>query len=303
MTAPLSFLRYGACLLTAALSPAAARADAVQVLDVLIMGEIRVAGEKVGEFSALVRDPSGNGLLAISDRGYLVRLAVEIEGDTLTSADVMALHVLSGPDGRPLREREFNPEAAATLPDGTIAIVDETAARLAVFDTTGQWLRDEVLPAAIDDVALQASANDGIEALAWTPATGFIAVTEEPQLGQPRDLHSVRTTQAGTWSIDLADQDSISIKAMESVGDQLFVLERVRDSQSDALTPYLRILDRPECQAATTCTGRRLSIDLGGLTDADFEGLVHLGDGRFLMVSDDKISGDLRSVVVLFTID
>jgi hypothetical protein len=112
----------------------------------------------------------------------------------------------------------------------------------------------------------------------------------------------VHTVQAGAWFIDATGPESVSFKAMESVDDQFFLLERTRNNQTDALIPYLRILDRADCQTAGTCTGRRLSIDLGDLVDADFEGLVHLGNGRFLMVSDDKIDGDLRSVFVLFSV-
>lgn len=298
MSAPRSI----SLLLAMVLAPAVARAEAVQVLDVLVLGESRVAGEKVGEFSALVFDPARQTLLAISDRGYIATLAVDMSGDRLARVDVTALQVLKGPDGAPMPDGTFNPEAAAMLPDGTVAIVDETTARLAVFDASGQWLRDDVLPEAVSDVTLQASEKDGIEALAWTPVTGFVAVSEEPHQGQPRHLHTVHTAQAGAWVIDTTGPESVSIKAMESVGDQFFVLERTRDSQTDALTPYLRILDRTECQASGTCTGRRLSIDLGDMVDADFEGLVHLGNGRFLMVSDDKIDGDLRSVFVLFSL-
>jgi uncharacterized protein YjiK len=298
MSAPLSV----PLLLATTFAPAVVRADAVQVLDVVILGESRVAGEKVGEFSALVFDQDSQTLFAISDRGYIATLAVDLSGDRFARVDVTALHVLLGPDGAPMPEGTFNPEAAAILPDGAIAIVDETAARLAVFDATGQWLRDDVLPETVRDVTLQASDKDGIEALAWTPVTGFVAMTEEPQLGQPRHVHVAHTAKGRDWVIDATGPESVSIKAMESVGDQVFVLERTRNNQTDALTPYLRILDRADCQAAVACTGRRLSINLGDLVDADFEGLAHLGDGRFLMVSDDKIDGDLRSVFVLFTI-
>jgi uncharacterized protein YjiK len=298
MSAPLSV----PLLVAMAFAPAVALADAVQVLDVVILGESRVAGEKVGEFSALVFDQNSQTLFAISDRGYIATLAVDLAGDRFARVAVTALHVLSGPDGAPILEGTFNPEAAAMLPDGAIAIVDETAARLAAFDATGQWLRDEALPETVRDVTLQASDKDGIEALAWTPVTGFVAMTEEPQLGQPRHVHVAHTAEGRDWVIDATGPESVSIKAMESVGDQFFVLERTRNNQTDALTPYLRILDRADCQAATTCTGRRLSINLGDLVDADFEGLVHLGNGRFLMVSDDKIDGDLRSVFVLFAV-
>ncbi len=284
------------------LVPGAGWSETVRVLDRIAIAESKVQGEKIGEFSALVAAPDGNGVIAVSDRGYLARLAVTISGDELSAVELVSVHVLTGPNDAELRDEDFSPEAAAVLPDGTLAIVDEVEAKLKVFDTQGVWLRDELLPEGLRDTALQASEKDGIEALAWTPATGFVAVTEEPQKGQPRHLHAVHTAQAGVWVIDATGPESVSIKAMETVGDQFFVLERTRDNQTDALTPYLRILDLAECQSADACTGRRLSIDVGDLVDADFEGLAHLGNGRFLMVSDDKIDGDLRSVFVLFAV-
>ena len=50
----------------------------------------------------------------------------------------------------------------------------------------------------------------------------------------------------------------------------------------------------------TVCVTKALPIGLNGLSDADFEGLVSLDDQTFLMVSDDKVGGDLRTVFVMF---
>jgi Esterase-like activity of phytase len=285
-----------------ALTAAPAMAETVRVLDHLIMGEQRFGGEKIGEFSSLVRAPDGNGLLAVSDRGYIARLKVTIDDARLTSVAVTELHPLTGPEGAAM-PKGFSPEAAAVLPDGNLAVVDEATATLHVFDATGAWLFDDLLPPPLRDVALQASAKDGVEALAFTAATGAIAVSEEPYLGEPRNRHLLHSTFAGSWVIKVDGPESTSIKGLEVEGDTLFVLERTRDDVTDALYPFLRILDLAECQAAMACTGTAHPLNIGILTDADFEGIAALGGGRFLIVSDDKIDGVLRSVFALLAVE
>lgn len=285
------------------LAAPAAWSQTVRVLDHLVMGETRIAGEKIGEFSALVATPDGNGLIAISDRGYLARLIVTIDGEDLTAVEVVAVHVLTRPDGRALRDDDFSPEAAAVLPDGSIAIVDETTASLKVFDVAGTWLRDDLLPEALRDVARQASDKDGVEALAWTAATGFVAMTEEPQQGFARNDHTIRSTLAGDWAMTVNGPESVSIKGMEVADGRLFIMERTRDDATDALRPFLRILDLGACQSAQTCRGTSHPVLIPGIEDADFEGIATLGEGRFLLVSDDKIDGDLRTVFALVQVE
>jgi hypothetical protein len=288
-------------LLTASMA-GAGQTKSVVVLDQVVMGETRLAGEKIGEFSAIVRNPEG-GVLAVSDRGYIAHFAIDTTGDRLASIALLSVHVLTGADGQPMRDGGFNPEAAALLADGTIAIVDETGPRLAIFDTSGKWLADARVPAPVRDASRQASEKDGIEALGWTADTGFIVMTEEPQLGQPRNLHTIHTDLAGSAQIVSTGGESVSIKGIETDGPELFVLERTRDNTTDALNPFLRVVDLPACLAGGDCNGQRFPITLDGITDADFEGLVALGDGRFLKVSDDKIDGDLRSVFVLLRVE
>ncbi len=291
---------FSACL-WAALMATTATAETVQVLGQIVLGETKVSDEKIGEFSSLVRTDAG--ILAISDRGYIAELAVDASGDGLSRVEVTAVHVLTGPDGVPMRDLDFNPEGAAVLEDGAIAIVSEAGPRLAVFDATGKWLRDEALPEALRDAAQQSSDKDGIETLAWTAATGFVAMTEQPQLGRTRNQHELQTTLAGSAKIEIAGTESFSIKGMEVFGDRLFILERTRDDVTDALYPFVRIIALQDCMTAGACEGRSLPVPVQGITDADFEGLVALDDGLFLMVSDDKIDGDLRSVFVLFRLE
>ncbi|MCU0906113.1 MAG: esterase-like activity of phytase family protein [Rhodobacteraceae bacterium] len=275
-----------------------AAAQGAVVLDRLVMPETRLDGQKIGEFSALVRTQDG-AIVAVSDRGYMAHLDVVTTGDRLARVEVRALHLLTGPDGTPLRDGDFSPEAAAVLPDGALAIVDETGPRLAAFDLSGRWLRDEALPEPVRDATLQASDKDGVEALAWTEATGFLAMTEEPAMGDPRDLHRLHSGLAGSRPLDLSASEAVSIKGMETDGPRLILLERTRDNSTDALHPFLRVIDVAACLSGNDCTGTAVPVVVDGITDADFEGLAALGDDRFLMVSDDKVDGDLRSVFVL----
>lgn len=300
-------MRLCGCVLSALMLilPAAgpAAAQSVTVLGRVVLGESRLDGQKIGEFSALVRDPAGDGVIAVSDRGYLARLDLTFSAGRLTGVTPRAVHLLRGPDGRPLRDDDFNPEGAALMPDGGIAIVAETGPRLAVFDTEGRWLREELLPEALRDAARQSSPKDGVEALAWTAQAGFIALTEEPQAGRPRDLHALHSTQAGSAEFLARETDSVSIKGMETAGGRLVLLERSRDDATRALRPALRLIVPEDCLGRPACPTRRLPLVLEGLVDADFEGIAALGDRTFLIVSDDRIDGALRSVFVLLRLE
>lgn len=285
------------------LSPTPLAAESVQVLGQVILGETRMDGEKIGEFSALVRDPDGAGVLAISDRGYIVRLDLSIVDGRLNDVVPVSVHVLTSADSTAMRDQDFNPEGAALLGDGTVAIVSEDGPRLAVFDLQGNWLRDEALPVPVQNAAQQASEKDGLESLAWTEARGFISATEEPQMGHDRDKHAIYSTLQDPVAFSTEGSDDVSIKGMETVGNRLIILERSRDDVTRAIQPWLRLVDMDACAAEPRCETRQLPIALDGLADADFEGLVALDDKTFLMVSDDKIDGKLRSVFVLMKIE
>lgn len=281
----------------------AAHGQDLHLVDVAVVDDLRVDGEKFGEFSALVADPAGGGVIAVSDRGYLARIGVATDGGRLSLTLPETLQVLTGPEGNPVRDADFNPEGAALLADGTIAIVSESGPTLAVFDQSGAWLRHEKLPAGLQDATRQSSPKDGIEALAWTEATGFLVMLEEPAMGELRNDHRLHSTQAGVIAMDLPGTESISIKGMEIVGHTLLILERTRDDASDALYPYLRRADLAACLAAASCTGTSTPIPVPDISDADFEGLALLPDGHLLIVSDDKIDGRVRSVFALLRLE
>jgi hypothetical protein len=282
--------------------PLPSAAESVRVLGRVILGETRMDGEKIGEFSALVRDPDGTGVLAISDRGYLARLDIGLVDGQLRRVTPVSVFVLKAADGSAMRDQNFNPEGAAMLDDGTLAIVSEDGPRLAVFDLQGNWLRDEHLPVAVADATHQANEKDGLESLAWTRARGFMSMTEEPQTGNSRDKHTIYSVLQDPVSFSSAGSDFVSIKGMETVGNHLILLERSRDDVTRAIQPWLRFVDLDACTADMICRTRQLPIQLDGLPDADFEGLVALDDHTFLAVSDDKIDGDLRSVFVLLNV-
>lgn len=275
----------------------------LRLVDVAVVEDLRVGGEKFGEFSSLVADPDGVGVIAVSDRGYLAEIGVATDGGRLSLTLPEALHVLTGPDGEPLRDGDFNPEGAALLADGSIAIVSESGPTLAVFDRTGAWLRQEELPVGLQDATRQSSPKDGIEALAWTEATGFLAMLEEPAMGEARNAHRLHSTKAGLVAMDLPGAESISIKGMDIAGGALLILERTRDNATDALYPYLRRADLAACHADAACTGTTTPIQVPGFSDADFEGVALLPDGHLLIVSDDKIDGRVRSVFALLRLE
>ena len=90
---------------------------------------------------------------------------------------------------------------------------------------------------------------------------------------------------------------------METLPDgRLVILERDVSAADGSLIPWLCILDPASCGSGRLCTTQVARIEVPGITDADFEGLAYVAENLFLIVSDDKIGKDHRSVFGLLRV-
>jgi len=91
---------------------------------------------RFGGFSVLHVDAGGEGVIAISDRGAVLRgrLRHDAEG-RLTGFAVDRLDPLPGADGKPVRGEWSDAESLAPLPDGRFAVGFEHHARIGLYDS------------------------------------------------------------------------------------------------------------------------------------------------------------------------
>lgn len=294
------------------LSPAAAQPAPqlkVEVLDHRVLPQTRVDGLKFSELSALAYDARSGALYGASDKSILFRIGFAHDGARITELAPEAGWRLRDESGAEMKSRTFNPEGAHLRPDGGILIVSERGPSAALFDLEGRWRAAVDLPEAMRDARLQRSERDGPESLAEHPTHGLVSATEEPQVGDDRTHHTIHAADGRRFSYDTDDIGRTNIKSItvDEAG-RLLVLERHRVDGVDSadgletLKPYLRMIDPLACAEGGDCPSAKAGFSLPGFENADFEGMTELGRDLYLVVSDDKVDGEQRSVFALLRV-
>lgn len=275
----------------------------VEILDHRVLPQVELDGLKFSEISALAYDPASGALYGASDKSILFRIGFAHDGGKITELTPLQGWPLLDESGARMKSKIFNPEGAHLRPDGSgLVIVSENGPRAALFDLEGRWQSAIGLPEALRDASLQRSDKDGLESLAEHPVHGLLSATEEPPEDAERTYHTIHAGDGSRFSYDTSDIGNTNIKSITlDEQDRILVLERHRDQGNDTLQPDLRLIDPAACTEGA-CPSVTASFTLEGFETADFEGMTGLGEDLYLIVSDDKVDGDQRSVFALLRV-
>lgn len=274
----------------------------VEVLDTLQLGKAKTGDLKILELSGLAYDQASKHLHAVSDKGRLFSFKLDVSNNKIAKLEPVSGHTLVDAKGAAMRDQGFNAEDIALDTDGTFVIVSETGPRIARFNASGIWQEDLTVPAALRDPAAQRSEKDGLESVALHPELGLLTAPEEPLTGQTRTTHTLYAADGKMLAYDTTEIGSTSIKAMTVLQDgRLMLLERDRASDRSLIT-WLRTLDPAQCKADALCPTEVAKVEVPAITDANFEGIADLSNGLFMIVSDDKIDQERRSIFALLKV-
>ncbi|MEO0485447.1 MAG: esterase-like activity of phytase family protein [Pseudomonadota bacterium] len=146
-----------------------------------------------GGLSGLELSADGRDLLAVTDRGTLIRAQLDRgQGGALTNIAILALEPLRDPRGAPLVEEYRDAEALAADGAGGVYVAFEFHHR--IWHYPGPDTLPEPVPRAAWMDGLPD--NKGVEALAYHPNHGLIAITETPG---PDGAFAIQSFQDGTW--------------------------------------------------------------------------------------------------------
>lgn len=299
---------YLTLLASLAAAPVPAAGDSpqlrVEILDHRVLPQTELDGLKFSEISALAYDPASGALYGASDKSILFRIGFAHENGKITGITPLEGWPLLDETGARMKSKVFNPEGAHLRPDGSgLLIVSENGPRAALFDLQGKWQAGVELPEALRDASLQRSDKDGLESLAEHPVHGILSATEEPPADEERTHHVIRAGDGSSFAYDTGDIGNTNIKSITlDDRDRLLVLERHRDQNSGTLQPWLRLIDPAACVQGADCPGVKAGFSLEGFENADFEGMTGLGGDLYLIVSDDRIDGQQRSVFALLRV-
>lgn len=245
------------------------------------------------EISGLAWGPDGRTLYAVSDRGRLWGWVPRIERER----DGMRLHVDTPPPQRLALPAGLKPNAEALVwvathpaaPQGALLIADERAHRALLVDTQGELLATLPLPGV-------ARGNSGVEAMGWHASQGLVAALQRPPRGQAGHL-----LHGGGRSVafEKAAQRA-SLKALEIVGEAVWVLEKLDAGSGQPHRTLLRRLTAQGCAPQLLCESARVELDDPRVrADDNWEGLACRPDGLCAVVSDNGGAPAGRTALML----
>ena len=253
-----------------------------------------IDGERIAELSGLAWDADEQRLYAISDRGVLFRFSVALGANgELDIEPLAASRLLPPPGGSAGVDAEGLAVTGAS--DGIrgnseLLVSTEGEPRVIRYTLAGKPLGTLPLPDGLDDPERFRRSNAMLDAVALHPEHGLLVAAEAPLEGEAAGHHRVVAAERA-WSFPSYPAHNARLKGLDVMDDgRLLVLERAESGKGKARTMVvaLREVDLAACAVGQVCAVRELAV-LDRPDEADnFEGLTALGDGRVMIVSDDR---------------
>lgn len=281
----------------------------MNLLAVATLSNISVDGLKVSELSGLAWDRDEGLLYALSDNGYVLVLEPVFKERVLQDILLIGGHRLLDEKGRPLKYKLADSEGLAVEGgnngkhgDARLIVSFERVPRLARYQPDGTLMSYITLPAVLADVTRSRSENNSLESVAIHNNLGILVGTEYPlKDGEPGTLN-IYSLQGEHWSFPAHDHADGALVDMTTLDDgRIIALER---SYSGLLSGLHTTLHRIKLNGKTIVADRIHSFTPEeGLFNDNFEGLTHLSENRFMMISDDNNHPLKRTLLVYFEIN
>lgn len=252
-----------------------------------------IDGQRISELSGLAWDEDEQRLYAISDRGVLFRFRVTLGNHGELDVEPITANRLAPSEGT------LGVDAEGLAVDGsrdgrwgnsTLLVSTEGQPQVIRFTPSGQPLDTLPLAGGLSHPARYHKSNAMLEAVTIHPAYGLLVAAEAPLAGAPDDQHQV-FSNGRSWTFSRYPANDSRLKGMDITEDgRLLVLERAELGKGKARSMLiaLREVDIGSCNIGQRCPVRELAVlDRPDETD-NFEGLTYLGNGRVMIVSDDR---------------
>lgn len=277
---------------------------ALQWCGMLALPDETPDGDALGGLSALTFDDERDLLYLLSDRGTLHHARLHGASDgAIERLELLESYPLVDRDGQRLKGARADSESMALIEEAgerALLIGFERHHRLQRFSLEGRALTAPSVPEALEGAAC----NGSLEGLTHHPRRGVIAGLEYASQGMD-ERHSRLFDLDGVRFRWRRAHPNSGLTDFAPLGEGLLMLER--DFRIGR--PLTITLSRAEFRDEEGERGdngvlageviARLASDEGWRLD-NFEGLTRLGDGRYLMVSDDNFSLLQRSLLACF---
>ncbi len=271
----------------------------LQKIDVLDVKEVRfkeLDNLSFSEISALAYDTT-RGLFALSDKGRLFRLEIDIRDLKLNRLELLEAMPLRTKKGEVLKKKRHDSEGMAWTKKGLV-ISFERDPKVSLFDFKGQKLKNYTLNKSLRDIKEYRKENKALEAVTVHPDFGVITAPESPLKDEDKASHTLYSLHR-RWQF-IASGEITSIELMPD--NNLLVLEREFNLlRGYSITLKKVIIVGCKSQLCPSMTLASLKSRDGWELD-NFEGLTHIRDDIYLMISDDNSNPFQKCIAVLFRV-
>lgn len=284
----------------------------IQLLGSLALKPSKVNSIPVLELSGIAWDRDEQLLYAVSDEGLLYHLKLTLKDSKLSDIEVIFATQLKDINGLPLAGKYDDSEGLSLINnsngkkgDSELIISFEKKPRISRYSPQGEILANIKIPKYIHKKKYFRHKNKALESVAVHPKYGIITAAEYPLSSHPLTEQTIYSSTGKQWHFVASKETNSSITGLEILpnGDAL-VLER---AYSNPLTPIdikLRRIKLEECNKNHVCKTETIASFNGadGWLLDNFEGLAHIKDNQYLIVSDNNKSLFQKTIFMLFEV-
>jgi len=264
------------------------------------------------ELSDLAWDEDEQLLYAISDEGLLYHLKLNIKNNRINSVNIIDAMPIRDKQNQAVKGKFSDAEGLALIKgnnksrgDTELIISFENKPRIAHYSTNGQFIKKVKIIKKLRKRKYFRNKNKALESVTVHPQYGYLTAAEKPLKENPLSRQTIYSNSGKEWHFPASTVKNSSITALEVISkDEVLILERAYNGLLSPVVINLRKLTLQKCDHLNLCeieTLARLDSSEGWILD-NFEGLTHLRDNQYLMISDNNNNPLQKTILVLFEI-
>jgi hypothetical protein len=292
----------------------------IKLLGSIALNQSKFNSIPISELSGLAWDIDEQILYAISDEGRLYHLKLGFENNSLKSMEVIYATNLNDTIGRKLKGKYSDSEGLSIINGNNkvkgyteLIISFENKPRIAKYSTKGTLLAKVKIPKKLRKRKNYRHKNKALESVTLHPKYGVITAAEYPLKKDHIKNHTLYATSYSdtkksskkVWHFAASHATNSAVTGLETLPDgNILVLERAYQNPITPIIINLRRVYLDNCNKKKQCKVETIAnfngID-GWILD-NFEGVTHLRENQYLMVSDDNNNPFQKTLLVHFEI-
>jgi len=278
----------------------------IKILDSKVLTLGKVDGLKFAEISDIAYDAKKDILYALSDKAKLFKLKIGIKDKKIVSVKALSGVKLRNLHDKKLLKNYKDSEGLALMPTGdknALLISFERKPRVILYDDKIVAQKKMTIPKYLQDIHHYRGKNKALEALTYNEHDGIITAGEYPLRGEKKGYHDIYNSRGKLCAIKQTSPTN-AITEMEMMPDgNLLVLQRKFELMHFSFeTTLLKV--SPKRQKNGVCQSKILAwmSTKEGWDIDNYEGLTHIKDNLYMMISDNNSNRFEKTILTLFEI-